>query len=241
MFPAIYSPRLRGCVYVLVFMPPNTFPRLLGTAWAVESHSNQLLLTARHCLVPGYTISFETLNSHLFIVKSVQLNDDGTTTITGAIPVTVFNACPVSDVAVLRSPMPLPEAIPLCPQQEVPSMDDEAAVKTYYVPCQSFPDVIPVAATTVTDYTKITMQSNHHYFIPAEHMHGSSGGVVVDRGGRAVGLITSGFVPGINLPIPDSFNTMWETVSALSDGRGTFTRCVKINVVTGLYELCAFN
>jgi len=237
---AIYSPRLRGSVYVLAYIPPNAFPRLLGTAWAVESQSQQLLLTALHCLDPELNpISFEALQDHLYIAKSIQLNDDNTTTIDAPISVRAIDACRVSDVAVLRSTTPLPDPISLCPQQELPSVDHEEAVKTYHVPCQSFPADIPIASAMATDYTKIIMQSNHHYFVPGEHMHGSSGGVVVDRRGRAVGLISSGFVPGIKLPLPDSFKTLWETVSALSEGRGTYTRCVKVNVVNGLYEYCA--
>lgn len=152
------------------------------------------------------------------------MNDDNTTTVDGAISVTAIDACRVSDVAMLSSQIPLPDAISLCPQQELPSVDDEEAVNTYYVPCQIFPGDIPITSAMATDYTKIIMQSKHHYFIPGEHMHGSSGGVVVNRGGRAVGFISSGFVPGIKLPLPDSFKTLWETVSALPEGRGTYTR-----------------
>lgn len=234
----ISSPKLRGCVYVLAFMPPDTFPRLLGTAWAVESHSKQLLLTAYHCLDPGQT-SFEVFNNNLHIMKSVQFNDDGTMTFEGVIKVTAIDGCSVSDVAVLRSALQLPETINLCPLLEFPSIDNEDTVKSYHVPCQSFPDPTPVAQAVPTEYVKISLQSQHHYFIRADHMHGSSGGVVIDRRGRAVGLICSGYVPGISLPLPDSIHTIWETISALSEGRGTYMRCVKFDVVGGLYEYCA--
>lgn len=182
-------------------------------------------------------MDFDVFYNNLCILKSISMNDDGSATIEGEIPVRALVADEVADVAVLtvQYSSQLPYRISLCPLNEFPSAIEEDQVKTYHCPIQSFLEVSPMCSADVTGYTKVR-ETRHHYFVRSEHMHGSSGGVVVDRRGRAVGLISSGFVPGVQLPLPDSFHTMWETVTALSEGRGAFARCVKLSAVNGLYQ-----
>jgi hypothetical protein len=77
-------------------------------------------------------------------------------------------------------------------------------------------------------------------FVTGEHMRGSSGGVVVDSMARAVGLICSGYIPGII--IPGAFltlNTVWETVTALSDGTAGFTKAVQLKEIYYLQNTLA--
>lgn len=215
---------------------------LLGTAWAVECRSQTLLLTACHCL-QSTIADIEAFRDNLCILKSISMNDDGSATIEGEIPVRALTGNEIADVAVVavNDSRSLPERISLCPVNEFPSATEEDQVKTYHCSIQSFPDVSPVCVADATGYTKVT-ETPHHYFVRAEHMHGSSGGVVVDRRGRAVGLICSGYVPGgVQLPLPDSFQTVWETRTALSEGRGVFTRCVKLSAVDRLYQYLSEN
>mmetsp|Transcript_32174 Transcript_32174/g.43942 ORF Transcript_32174/g.43942 Transcript_32174/m.43942 type:complete len:281 (-) Transcript_32174:539-1381(-) len=229
------TPRLKDFVFVLVFMPPKTFPNALGTAWVVNSSSMTLLMTALHCLNPP--MGFETIREHLYVVKSIIYNDnDSITYDTPPIAVRAICGDMVSDVAVLQADFRFSEGIAMCPISQFPSARNEDKVKTYYVPCQSFPYDTPILSSSYTDYSKVLLESNHHLFLAGQHMHGSSGGVVVDVLGRAVALICSGYIPGIKLPLPDCFQTVWETVSALSEGRGTYTRCVKFNAVPALHS-----
>jgi hypothetical protein len=239
----VISPRLRGCVYVMYYMPPNTVPIPLGTAWAVESKSRSLLLTAYHCL-NLQNVDPATLQRYLYICKSIALNDDGSVTFGAPVlSVTGVNGDSISDIAILKAGGTVfAERITLCPLSDFPSADNEDVVKSYHVPCQSFPSDIPMLTSVPTDYQKVLMQSKHHYFISGEHMHGSSGGVVVDRNGQAVALICSGYVPGLQLPLlPNDLNALWERVSALSEGRGTYTRCVNLSAVPALYYFCEQN
>jgi hypothetical protein len=236
------SPRLGGCVYVLAYMPPGIFPLVLGTAWAVECQSATLLVTARHIMDSNSTqVPYEELVRHLFIMKSVQVNDDGTTTVAGSISVSAVTGDGVSDVAVLKAATPLPAAIPLCPIGQFPSTDNEDRVKTYHVPCQNFGSDCPVVSVQATVFNKIFMESKHHYFIVGENTHGSPGGVVVDEMGRAVAMVCSGYVPGVVLPLPNDFNTEWDRLSALPHDTSTFTRCVKFDVVPDLYSYVALH
>ena len=220
-------------------MPPNTFPIPLGTAWVVNSSSMRLLLTAYHCLNPA--TGFQAIQNHLFVIRSLACNDDGTFSIENQIPVVAIEGDKVSDIAVLQAGTPFSAGIPLCPLSQFPTASDESVVKTYHAPCQSFPSEIPFLSSRPTDFGKVLLESRHHYFISGDHMHGSSGGVVVDIRGWAVGLISSGYIPGFVLPLPDSLQTLWETVSALTEGRGNYTRCVKFYTVPALYAFLEAN
>jgi hypothetical protein len=222
-------------------MRPNEFPIPLGTAWVIVSGSMTLLVTARHCLNPPNT-GFEAIENHLFVVKNIIYNDDGTINFDDdIIPVRAVSGDPVADIAVLKANIVFPQGIALCPRDEYPTVDNEDRVKTYHVPCQSFPHETSILACRATEYSKILFESRHHFYLSGEHMHGSSGGAVVDTQGRAVGLICSGYIPGITLPLPDSFQTVWETITALSNGTGTYTRCVKFNVVPTMYTFFGEN
>lgn len=232
------SPRLGNCVFVLAVLLPNQFPSTLGTAWAVSSPSKRLLLSALHCL--RTSVAYDVLKEHLYVVESIAFNDDGTVRFGRHVKVEVLDGDEVSDIVALRAAETLEHTIDLCPVDEIAAGED-LKVKSYHCPCQTFPHDIPVLSATHTDYGKVKFFSDHHLFVSGEHMHGSSGGVVVDLSGRAIALVCSGYVPGVKLPIPDSFQTIWERVSALSEGRGIYTRCIMFSVVRGLYTFVANN
>lgn len=232
------SPRLGDCVFVLMSMHTGA-PTLLSTAFVVASQSGSCLLTASHGLIPVA----QNLGS-LFLVSSITNNDDGTTTMEPCPPISVevVEADPVSDIAVLRARTPFERSISLCPPDEFPSARREDIVKSYHCPIAMYTNgEVDTAAVMATSYDKLKMESRHHLYVTSEHMKGSSGGVLVDIHGRAVGLICSGYVPGVRLPIPDSFQTLWETVTALSDGSGAFTKAVKFSCVPSLYSFLANN
>lgn len=198
------------------------------------------LVTASHCLNPEY-------NGCFAVAKNVTLSENNIFYFEGNIPVDVIGADLTSDVAILRASTTFSEGIPLCPIQQFPTTLNEDMVKTYHVPCQAFPDMLQTLSSNATNYEKILMETKHHFFINAAHMHGSSGGVVVDVNGRAVGLITSGYIPDvlgihdIQLSFTNPFQTVWDTVTAISDGRGAYTRCVKFSAVPNMYTFFNIN
>jgi hypothetical protein len=185
-------------------------------------------------------VPFSELSQHLYIMKRIQVLGDQTTIIDAPIVVHAHTADAISDVTILKASVELPVSVALCPVGQFPSAEDEQKVKTYHVPIQAFAQ-LNVLSVTATAYAKIGMESQTHYYIAGEHMHGSSGGVVVDVGGRAVGVVCGGYVPGISLPLPNAFNTVWETVSNLSEGVGNYTRCVKFDAVPGFHTFVSLN
>lgn len=112
---------------------------------------------------------------------------------------------------------PLPRRISLCPLND-PYPSDNDQVTTYHCAIHSFTEGSPLCSAEATGYTRVRATPRLIDFVRSEHLHGSSRGwcgVVVDRRGRAVGLICSGVVPGVQLlPLPDAFQTVWATVTA---------------------------
>lgn len=176
-------------------------------------------------------------------MQSISFHDDNTFTFAPHVPlpVDVLGAETISDVAVLRAQFAFDASIPLCPPDEFPTAVQESRVKSYHCPCQMFPEPISALSWMSTGYNTMQMVTDHHMYITGQHMHGSSGGVVVDRMGRAVAVITSGYVPGMGVLsiFSNPFHTVWEAVTALSEGRGVFTKCTKLNAVHDFYGFCA--
>lgn len=220
---------------LLAYNGATFFP--VGTAFIIESRSQTILLTAYHCLI---------LSAHHFaVVRTVTRNEDGSGYSDPPVPirVDVLGGDQVADVAVLRADHTLGTPIPLCPADQEPVQLNEDIVKSYHCPVQLFTDQqIETLGVMVTEYVKISIVSRHHIFVPSEHMRGSSGGVIVDEQGRAVGLICSGIVPGMPLlAIENPFNTVWESVTALSNGAGAFVKATKLSAVNGLAQYLANN
>lgn len=195
----------------------------------VESRSHSLLLTACHCLQSGGTFS---------LIRSITSNDDGTTVLEPSDPiqVQVVVVDTISDVAILKANQTFPDAIKLCPAQEYPTAIEEDVVKSYHCPISMFLDgAIDSISVMATSYNKLLVSTSHHLYVTGEHMRGSAGGVVVDAFGRAVGLICSGYVPGIRLPGDyPSLDTAWENLTVLSNGTGSFTKAVQLQAIPDL-------
>lgn len=195
------SPRLGPCVFVLIY---------------------PLLLEVLHCLVPlglwnhNRALCFylrsmywkmffkDKQENNLFVVKSVSYQDDGTFCFSpDPIPVIPLTCDETTDIVVLKAQSPFSDAISLCPLGEFPLAENEDRVKTYHCPCQLFPADLSIISQMSTDYNKLRMESAHHYYISGDHIHGSSGGVVVDKRGRAVALICSGCISWMEFPLSE--------------------------------------
>jgi len=226
------SPRM-DCVFILMHKTKSSGPVPLGTAWVVDSQSRRLLLTANHCLPVQ-----NSLNDTLFLVEGLSRNADGTIALSSQpIHVHINCACLTSDVAVLQADSAFGKMIPLCPPQDYPVQRKEHQVKSYHYPIQMFTEgQVDAISCESTGYVPMSGTTNHHFHVKGQHTHGSSGGPVVDFLGRACGVLCSGYIPGAKLSINDPFNTLWETVTALSEGHGPCTKAVKLSCVNGLYE-----
>lgn len=235
------SPRLGNCVYLLITFISGA-PYLLGTAWVVASQSGRLLLTAYHCLI----LAKDSLKS-LFLLECISYNPDGAIWLDPSTPIAVevVAADPVSDAAVLRAGIVFPQSIPLCPATQYPTSRNEDRVKAYHCPIQMlFDGKIDAMAPMATSYDTVKQVSVHHFLICNAYLQGSAGGVVVDVSGRAVGLICSGYVPGVLLPIPDPFGTQREevfTCSSYYNGLYPYARCVKLSSVRNLEVILSSN
>jgi hypothetical protein len=204
-----------------------------------------LLLTAAH------VVANEFENSLFIVRKMVRLANGTVSMLPDPIQVTIVAGCPdpCVDVAVLKCPHhTFSRAITMCPASELPSTDNEDRVKSYHCPIQLYLDCNIEAITCVgTDYEKLRMSTSHHYWLPGEHVHGSSGGVIVDKLGRAVGMIVAGYVVGSSsslqtlFPYVQMLDPRWEKLSALSDGTSAYTKGVILITIIDLSPFLLHN
>jgi hypothetical protein len=246
------SPRYGNCAFILVKLSKiyNSYIPV-GTAFAVECSSKKLLLTALHCL-----IDVNITTDELYIVKSLARNEDNTIQFDPfPAPRVCFQTCYGNgvDIAFLRlvDDITFSNSIPVCPFNQGPNQLNEDRVKTYHCPISLYANFgLDVLSATATDFTKIAVYSKHHFCISCEHTQGSSGGVLVDRNKRAVGLIVSGirtdsslknFVPTNNSfidPNVEKLNAMWDVLTANSDTSQShsYTKAVRLDQLPNLLE-----
>ena len=84
----------------------------------------------------------------------------------------------------------------------MPTTLHEDSVKAYYCPCEMYKNnEIPALSFIATSYYKIQIETATHYYLTSKCMPGlSSGGVLVDRLGRAVAVIVTAYTPKLYVP-----------------------------------------
>eukprot|EP01035_Chromulina_nebulosa_P027092 gene27092-35580_t len=189
--PAVGSPRLGSCVFILVGevtvaslssnrkrlekdhheFPAGLYP--LGTTFSVKSGTKNILLTAYHTMTDNYAVE------RWYITDSVDRAKDGTWSI---------------DIRKLI-PVALSDMIPLCPEAEIPLVLDEQLFKTYYCPLGDcmFDKERPTLSIRVSEKKKMTClkrTDDGRMWFEGRLCAGSSGGAVVDRLGRVVAMHT---------------------------------------------------
>lgn len=127
-----------------------------------------------------------------FVADSVS-KATGELVFVGRINVSVKAYYTSGDVAVLEAAFPLPSDIPfmsLCPADQLHSARNEDVVKLYKADVQVFNDTseMMVLEPSATDYQKVAAISQNHILMFTPQLQGSSGGPMVDKQGRVVGM-----------------------------------------------------
>jgi hypothetical protein len=217
----------------------------VGTAFAVDSFTKTILLTAGHCVVDYQS---NTVAGELFITTGMSRMSDGRMEYENPlIPIDILECGHEKiDIAVLKRKdnVPFEKTIPACPIEQIPTTRNEEKVKMYHYPIRPFMEgEFSICDISVTNYNKLFGKSGHHMYLEEGPLEGSSGAAVVDRFGRYVGLIQSGYRVGPNpiqqplAPGPIFLNVLWDTVTYLSNSYACYTRAIITSAVPNLQEI----
>ena len=193
------SPRYDEAVFVLLEVKETTTGDIhtpTATATAVECSTNNGFLTCWHCIVADSAekivdrdIIYLELAVTLHVHKAV--GGVGFTFSSPIIPVEVIAHNRSNDWAVLRrtDKVQCSKVIPICPANSLPDTHKEEQVKYYSYPVAEFLETgDPYLTCEPSDYMKVSTYTHHHVKTPVGNVSGSSGGAVVDRAGRLVGI-----------------------------------------------------
>jgi hypothetical protein len=177
------SPRLGDCVCVLLF---NDEPA--GTAFYVGN--NKFLTAAHNILEDDGTVAAGQFSVTLRVEWS-----PGFTTMTSDNPlIVVYHAHEqTNDWAVLESVAPVVgwTAIEICPENEIPPMNEVPKFKFYHCPAMQFQlqhlHVLEASAFSWNSPVSISRRYGAIYF-PYGASRGSSGGVIINTSGQAVAM-----------------------------------------------------
>ncbi len=208
------SPRIRPAVWILALKARNSNDlEPIGTAFGVKSPSKRMLLTACHHFVEARRKTDGTKGNYFvrgyrnagtyFILKSMQRNANGTVTYSSNIvPEQFYRGDKDEDWAILQRSDSIAfddtALIDICRQHELPELDNEPKAKAYHAPCQLFNAVdpaLPLLSIANTDFSKISQMSETHLMLKKGFVSGSSGGLVIDEVGRAIGIHLESWSP----------------------------------------------
>lgn len=167
----------------------------LGTAFAVRTTSLNHILSAYH------TITANSDCSNWYVTPQVDRCSDGQWIFSGALnKVTIHSFDEPHDIVAftVQESFASQDAIEICPSTEITKVADECLFKTYYCPVddiESDPSY-PSLAPSPSEYKKmyaIKNSENGHMWLRGGLCGGSSGGVVVNQQGRAVGMHVESF------------------------------------------------
>ena len=203
------SPNLRAAVWILCLRSADGRSYdPVGTIFAFTCAAMNLLLTANHNLtekVVNRKTGVEKYNyihgAEWFIIKSIDRANDGTFTYSQ--PIIPVERIPGGDKKFDWSLMRRSDdqvfggqntTISLCPLDQFPDLDrtETWEAKVYYIPVTFFQDIEDrlqnLLSVEVTGYAKLATITTHHLKMPGGQQKGASGGPVVDRLGRAIGM-----------------------------------------------------
>lgn len=202
------SPNLRAAVWILCLRSADGSYDPVGTIFAFTCAAMNLLLTANHNLTEK-VVNLKTgvgkfnyiRDAEWFIIKSMDRAFDGT--VTYSQPIIPVERIPGGDKSLDWSLMRRSDGlffdrqnatISLCPLNALPDLEvtETWEAKVYYIPVTFFKDIEDhmqnSLSVEVTGYAKLATITAHHLKMPGGQQKGASGGPVVDRLGRAIGM-----------------------------------------------------
>jgi hypothetical protein len=185
------SPRLGDSVFVLLC---DNIP--IGTAFAVRCHNQNKMITAGHIIydydkgtpIEGkLSVAIQIEKNMLGHIVSIEKNLN--------VKVLKYSINNDNDWAVLKTQrmnsFTTEDSIPICKLLDIPPSRTEPHFKLYHCPTEQY-DIVRVVTMTSSSWMKPqAIKSSGEIYFPSGFSKGSSGGVFVDREGRAVAILES--------------------------------------------------
>ena len=168
---------------------PGFYP--LGTAFAVRTTSLTHLLSACHIFTDNSDCT------KWYIIKEVKRQNNGKWKfeMQDMKEITVAGRDTDNDIVVLTVPSPFSsgDVVSICPRDEITNVADECVFKTYYCAVEDItnePTLPPLEAAPSESKKMFAVDNseNGHMWLRGGLCRGSSGGVVVNEQGHAVGM-----------------------------------------------------
>jgi hypothetical protein len=183
----------RKCVFIL-FRFEGDIPHPQGTAFAIQSPSQNTLLTAAQNIIAEKSMT--DINWH--ITASLDRDADGWIANSPFMHVVIKAIDMANGIAVLtlfqqNYQFPDSEVLHICPKEEVPNVIEEQEFKTYYCPISDLVQDVtyPSLSITASEWKRaysIQKGNNGKMWLKGGLAHGASGGVVVNKQGQAVAI-----------------------------------------------------
>jgi hypothetical protein len=219
----------------------------IGSAFAVRCPQQNKLITAGHVvydydngqpIVGKLSVSLQVEKNRLGQIINVRSNK------TYNVKVDVNGLDCDNDWAVLslvskRRIFSIDDSIPICGIDEIPSVKYEPQFKLYHCPAEQY-DLIRVVSVTPSPWmkTQAIVKTSGLMFFPFGFSKGSSGGVYVDREGRAVAVHLESISSAMTLEEAKSISgsarstdekSLEEAINSSAHSHTSISRCLIIS------------
>lgn len=234
---------------MLVLRSPDGSINLVGTGFAVTTPSMTIGMTCAHCIWRTDEGDAESKAvGDFYFVSRIERVGSGIYIIPREEGDEVYKMKSVyhstTDICLLQidqdesnTSAVFAETIPICPASEMPrSSRNEYEVKVYQSPITVFASLdLPVLDIDVGKWSKATMVQPRFFYAQTSSAPGSSGGPVINRFGKAVGIVQSGYLPQSVVEFTPQNEedsdavSQWSCKVSTSGQIATYTKVIKID------------